>query len=78
MKVKIKHEELVKKNFYELSIGQVFIYEDVAWMRIVSAADEVSDEANEINVVCLSDGGHDYFWNEEVIIPKVAELNIEY
>ena len=78
MQVNIKHEELNKKPFYELSIGQTFLYANEVWMRIVCAAEEASDEADNINAVCLSDGEYGYFWHEEVIIPKVAELNIEY
>lgn len=78
MQVNIKHEELNKKSFRDLSIGQVFLYADEVWMRIVCAAEEASDEAGEINAICLNDGEYGYFLYEEVIIPMVAELNIEY
>ena len=78
MQVNIKHEDLNRKSFYELSLGQVFLYGDEVWMRIVCAAEEADDDADEINAVCLSDGEYGYFLHEEVIVPKVAELNIEY
>ena len=78
MQVNIKHEEVNKKNFDELSLGQVFLYMDEAWVRIACAAERASDEADDINAVCLSDGDYGYFYHEEVILPKVAELNIEY
>lgn len=78
MKVNIKHEELNRKQFCELSVGQVFLYGNEAWMKTAYGAEEADDDADEINAVCLEKGGFGYFWYEEVLIPKVAELNIEY
>ena len=78
MQVNIKHEEVINKEFNALPVGQAFLYANEVWMRIVSAAEEADDDADEINAVRLSDGEYGYFWHEEVIIPKVAELNIEY
>ena len=78
MKVNIKHEEVTKKPFHELPVGQVFLYEGETWMKTVYGADEADDDANEINAIRLDDGEFSYFWYEEVIIPKIAELNIEY
>lgn len=47
-------------------------------MKTVYAAEEADDDADEINAICLNDGEYGYFYHEEVILPKVAELNIEY
>ena len=78
MKVNIKHEVVNRKQFCELSVGQVFLYADEVWMKIVYAAEEADDDADEINAICLNDGEYGFFYHEEVIVPKVAELNIEY
>ena len=78
MQVNIKHDAIIKKNFCDLPVGQVCIYGNDAWMKIVCAADEADDDADDVNAICLADGEHGYFWYEEVIIPEVAVLNIEY
>lgn len=78
MKVNIKHEEVKKDYFHNLEIGQVFIYENEVWMKIQTVAEEADDDAEELNAVRLYDGDVGYFCGDVVILPKVAELNIEY
>ena len=78
MKVNIKHEEVKKNYFHDLEVGQVFIYANEAWMKIQTVAEEADDDAEELNAVRLCDGDAGYFYSDIIILPKVAELNIEY
>jgi hypothetical protein len=78
MKVNIKHEEANKAYFHSLQNGQIFIYAEEAWMKICIVAEEADEDADELNAVRMEDGGLSYFYGDEVILPKTAELNIEY
>lgn len=78
MKVNIKHEEVNKAYFHSLQNGQIFIYAGEAWMKICTVAEEADEDANEFNAVRMEDSDFSYFYGDEVILPKTAELNIEY
>ena len=76
MKVNIKHEDVMKVNFYDLSVGKVFIFDDSAYMKIATVWNNDEDEMNAISLV---DSELAYFGDYEVtILPKSAVLNIEY
>lgn len=76
MQVNVKHEKTKVQSFCEIGEGQVFIYDNEVWMKVICIENE---EIGETNVVRLSNGDLEYFGPyENIILPKVAELNVEY
>ena len=79
MKVNINHEELNKKYFHEISAGGVFVYQRDVFMKLDTLYIDDEEDADCVNAILLETGDAEYFCgHEEIIIPKMVEMNVEY
>lgn len=79
MKININHEELNKKYFHEISAGRVFVYQHEVFMKLETLYVNDEEDADCVNAILLESGDAEYFCGcEEIIIPKMVEMNVEY
>ena len=72
--MKINQKRRIATDFDEVSLGDVFQYEDDVYMRI----DDICNNRNEIfNAVNLSNGDLFFFPRNETVTQVEAELIIE-
>jgi hypothetical protein len=80
MKVNIKHEEPMRVYFEDVKEGVIFLRKNgEVWMKVPLVAVEADDNADYYNALNMETSEFDGLNAcETVILPKVAELNIEY
>lgn len=69
--MKIIKEGINRKNFEEISDFEVFIYDDVVFLKIPDIFH------TSFNVINLDKNEYDYFYQDVLVTPCTAELNIK-
>lgn len=80
MKINVKHEEPKRIYFEDVKESEIFIRGGgEVWMKVPLVAVDADDNADYYNALNMETSEFDELNGcETVIIPKVAELNIEY
>ena len=79
MKINVSHEEPKSVCFEDVKEGEIFIRYNEVWMKVPIVAEDADDVADYYNAINMETAEFAEFVGcETVIIPKVAELNIEY
>ena len=73
--MKIIKEGINRKDFEEISDFEVFIYDDEVFLKIPDIF-RTSDR-EEFNVINLDKDEYDYFYQDILVTPCTAELNIK-